>query len=144
MGHAQGHAQRGLPIALQLVAAKIEVPAGYAVQLAEHGLAPILAHRALALFGGGILALVAQHIDARDAEGTVRTHGLAQRAGLAQQRRLLHHVACERQVVFVAPGAAGVRERGSKPFGYVVVIVVADFGNLAAGQFPDQLGQVRY
>ena len=65
MGHADGHAQRGLPVTMQLMPAEVEGPAGHAVQLAEHAGAAVLMHGGLGLLGRGEFRHAAQVIDAR-------------------------------------------------------------------------------
>ena len=141
MRHAHGHAQRRLPVTLQLMAAEVEIPVGHAVQLAGHARIAELMHRGGRLLGGGELAMVAQHIDAGQLEAAVGTHGLAQSGGLRFERRLLHHVAGQHDAVFAAPAAHGVREGGGKALGDVIVIVIARDGDPALRQLPDQLGQ---
>ena len=98
-------------------------------------------HRRLRLLGGGVLALIAQHVDAGQAEGAVGAHRVAQHRGLRHQRGLLQHVAGEHDAVVAAPGAAGVRKRRREPLGKMVVVVVARHGHASAGQLPVQLGQ---
>ena len=142
MRHAHSHAQRRLPVALQLVAAEVEIPVGHAVQLAGHARIAELMHRGGRLLGSGELAVVAQHVDAGQLEAAVGAHGLAQGGGLRFERRLLHHVAGQHDAVFAAPAAHGVRKGGGEALGDVIVIVIARDGDFALGQLPDQLGQL--
>ena len=56
MGHADGYAQSGLPVAVQLVTAEVKGPAGYAVQLAQYAGAAVLV-------GGGLRLLASSNPD---------------------------------------------------------------------------------
>ena len=140
--HADGHAQRRLPVAVNLVAAEVEVPAGHAVQLAGHAAAAVLMHGALSLLGGGQLEPGAEHVDARQLEAAIGAHRLAQRRRLAAQRGFLHHVAREHQAVLAAPAAAGVGEGLGEALGDVVVVMIAHDGDLSVRQLPQQLRQM--
>ena len=77
MLHAQRHAERRLPVALQLMSAEIIIPAGNAVQLTGHTLPAVLMHCALSLFRRRILPPIAKHVDTGLSEGTVGAHRFA-------------------------------------------------------------------
>ena len=139
---ANGHAQRCLPVAVQLVTAEVEIPAGYAVKLTHHAGLAVLVHGGLALLGGGELKGSAKHIDTGNAKAAVGAHAIADRGGLRVQRRLFHHVAGQRNAVCLAPVTAGVGKCLGKAVTNVIVIVVTGRGDRATGEIPKQLGQV--
>ena len=124
MLYANRHPQGRLPIAVQLVPTEIEIPARNTVELAEHAGTPVLMRRGLRLLSRGQLKLGAQHVNARQLKAAVGAHSLAQRRRLALQRRLLHHVPCQHQVMLLAPLAALVRKGLCKTFCDMVMIVV--------------------
>ena len=123
--HADGHAERGLPVAMSLVSLEIEVPVGDAVQFGEDAAAAVLPRGALRLLGGGELISVAEHVDARKLERTVAAHRFAERAGLRFERVLFHHMARKADVVLFAPVADGVGESRGEPLRNMVVVAVA-------------------
>ena len=136
MGHTERCTQCGLPVALELIAAEIVIPAGDAVQLRHHAFPVILPDGGLALLGGGVFHVVAQNVDAGQLEGTVAAHGFAQSAGLAVQRGLQHHVTGQQQVVLAAPTAALVCKGFGEALADVVVIMVTGGRYLTVGQIP--------
>ena len=143
MRDSDGNAQRRLPVALELMAPEVEIPAGDTVELADDALPAKLMGGGLGLLGGSQLHTVAEHIDARQLEAAVGAHGLAQSSGLALQGRLLHHVACEHQAVLSAPAAALVREGLGEALAHMIVIMVADGGH-SLRQLPEQLRDMRH
>jgi hypothetical protein len=138
---ADGHAEGRLPVALGLVAHKVVVPVGHAVELAEHAGAPVLAGDALGLLGGAVLAAVAEHIDAGELEAGQRAHGLADRRRLRLERRLLHHVAGEGDAVGGAPVGQRAGEGLGEAPGHMVVEAVAGQRGPPLRQLPEQLRQ---
>ena len=98
-------------------------------------------HRGLRLFRRGELVPVLEHIDPGQPERTVGAHRLAERAGLALERRFVHHVPGQLQPVTLAPRPDLIGERRREALGDVVVVEVADPRN-AVRQIPDQLGQM--
>ena len=140
--NADGDAQSGLPVAVELVAAEVEVPARNAVQLAHHAGFAVLVDGGLALLGGGELETGAEHINTRDAEAAVGAHTVTDSGGLGVEGRLLHHVARQLDAVGLAPVAAVVGEGLGEPFGDVIVVVVAGQGDLTVRQIPQKLGQM--
>ena len=138
---ADGDAEGGLPVAVQLMATEIVVPAGHAVELAQHPLAPVLMHGGLRLFCRGELVAVLEHIDPGQPEGAVGAHRLPERAGLALEGRLVHHMPGQFQPVSFAPSPDLIGKRRRESLGDVVVVEIADPRN-AFRQIPDQLGQM--
>ena len=142
MLHPDGHAQRRLPVTVELVPPEIKIPAGNAVKLAGHTGAAILMHRALGLLGSGELPAAAEHVDARQLKAAIGAHGLAQRRRLAFQGGFLHHVARQHQAVLLTPAAAGIGEGLCEALGNMVVIMIPDQRNLSLRQLPEQLRQM--
>ena len=139
-----GDAQSGLPVAVELVASEVEVPARDAVQLAHHAGTAVLVDSRLALLGGGELKAGAEHINTGDAEASVGAHTVADGGGLGVEGGLLHHVARQLDAVSLAPIAAVVGEGLGESLGDVIVVVVAGQGDLTVGKIPQKLGQVVY
>ena len=140
--NAHRHAERRLPVAVELMTAEVKIPTRDAVKLTEHTGSAVLVNGGLALLGGGELKPRAKHIDAGNAEGTVRAHTVAERTGLGVERRLLHHMTRQGDAVLVAPLAASVGKGFCKARGNVIVIAVTRERRLAIGQIPKQLGQM--
>ena len=138
---AHGHAQRGLPVAAELVAAEIKVPVGHAVELGEHAFAPELAGGGLRLLGGGKLTAVIEHVNARQLEAAVGAHGFPERPGLRKEGGLFHHVAGQHQAVVMAPCADLVGKGLGKTLRDMVVEMIAEGGRPVVGQIPEELGQ---
>ena len=141
MGHTHAYAERRLPVALKLVTSEGEIPAGYAVKLAEHTLSAVLVNGRLALLCRCKFTAVAKHINTGQAEAPVRAHTVADCRILAFERGLLHHMTREHYSVFLTPAADIVCKGNSKTLGNVVVIAVACHGNLTVGKLPEKLGQ---
>ena len=139
-----GDAQSGLPVAVELVAAEVEVPARDTVQLAHHTGTAVLVDGRLALLGGGELEAGAEHIDTGDAEAAIGAHAVTDSGGLGVEGRLLHHVTRQLDAVSLAPVAAGIGKGDGEALGDVVVVVVAGQGDLPIRQIPQKLGEMLY
>ena len=81
---------------------------------------------------------VAEHVDARNAEGTVAAHGVAHRLSLAFQSRFAHDVTRQSDAVLVAPGTDLFTVGFHKAVGQQVLQFPADSGELALRQLPEQ------
>ena len=136
--HAHRYAQRGLPVALQLIAPEIVIPAGHAVELAEHALLAALTYDGLGLLCRGVFMEVAQHVYARDAEMRIAAHGVAHGVGLPFQRGLHITVAREFYAPLIAPGAYLPAEIPGKTLGDQVMKAPAELGKAPVGVFPHQ------
>ena len=77
--HADGHAQRRLPVPLKLEGLEVAVPLGHAVQFADHALPTHLMGHTGGLLGGEELPLIAQHINAGQIHAPVASHAFPQR-----------------------------------------------------------------
>ena len=95
----------------------------------------------LRLFCGCEFVVVAQHVDAGDAERTVGTHGFPDDGGLAAQRGFFHHVPGQGDAVFAAPTPDCVCKGGGKQLRDEIVKTIAWNRNPALRQIPDQLRQ---
>ena len=122
--HSKGDAECGLPIALPLMASKVEVPVGHSVEFARHALPPALADCTLALLGGEELVPVAEHVNPRNLKTSIGAHGFPDRTGLFHERRFLHHVAGQADSMGRAPLANRIGERRVEPLGHVIDIAV--------------------
>ena len=139
MMDTQGHSQRRLPVSRQLMSPEIKIPVGYAVQLAEHAGTAKLMGCGLSLFRRGVFPPVTEHIDARHLKTAVRTHGFSQSIGLGGQRRLLHHMSGEHDIVIPAPVSDGIREGGGKSLRHKIMIMIPGNGHLILRKLPDKL-----
>ena len=92
MRYAAGHAECCLPVPLELVAAEVEIPVGDAVKLACNAGTSVLMHRTLCLLGRVELAMVAEHIDARERKAAVAAHCVSDADGLRTERWLIEQM----------------------------------------------------
>ncbi len=136
------YAQRPLPVSSHLMPPEIKIPIGNSVNFAGHSRRIKLVYGALHLFGRGKLPPVAENIHAGNPEGTVRAHGLPKRHRLPFQIRLPHHMACQKDIVFLAPASNLVRVAFRKPPANMVVIAVAVNGYPIVRKFPENLRQI--
>ena len=141
MRHAHGYTEHSLPVALELMTGKLEIPAGNAVKLTEHTLSAVLMHCRLTLFCGCKLTAVAEHINTRNTKTAVRTHTITDCGILTLERRLFHHMTGEHNAVFVAPAADIVGKSLCKTLCNMVVVMVACDRNLTVGKLPEKLRQ---
>lgn len=121
MRYAYGYAKRGLPVSLEFMSPEVKIPIGNAVQLRKLRFAAVLVDGRLHLLERGKFQAVAQHIDARDSERTVRTHRISGRMRLCKQIVLLHDMSRKVNLILAAPRADIVGKRAGEPFRNMVV-----------------------
>ena len=144
MRYAQGHAQCGLPIALQFVVAEIAIPADNTVQFADHPIFVHLTHNRLYLLGGGVLIQAAEHIHAGHLHTAIATHSLAGACHGIFQRVFCHQMPAKVNAVFFTPCANRIKVSARKKLGNMVIKLPADAGISALWQIPYQFRQSRY
>lgn len=115
-GTRTGYAKRGLPVSLEFMSPEVKIPIGNAVQLRKLRFAAVLVDGRLHLLERGKFQAVAQHIDARDSERTVRTHRISGRMRLCKQIVLLHDMSRKVNLILAAPRADIVGKRAGEPF----------------------------
>ena len=141
MRNADRNAESCLPVALELVAAEIVIPAGNAVKLTEHALGSVLVYDGGRLFGRRVLVEIAEHIDTGKDEGAVAAHGVPHSLSLIAEGALAHDMASEIEVVLSAPvsdfPAVGLYEK----IRHQILKAPADGGKLPSGSSQKSSGR---
>jgi len=139
--YAERYTESRLPVPLQFVAPEVKIPVGHTVQLACYPFPTILMHRALRLFGCGILPLIAQHVDAWLLKAPIGPHCLAQGSRLGSQRSFRHHMPRKHNPMFFTPFTQRIRKSLREALRNVVMEKIPRLGHLSVRIFPEHFRQ---
>ena len=141
MGTADGNAQSCLPVALQLMPFKVEIPVGHSIKLTEHPFSSVLACHADRLLDGGILRIPAEDIHSRKLLVPVTAHGLTQAQCLGIQSGFRHVMPCHSDMMGFTPGGNRIGIGGYEALRQMVMILITMEGGLPVRKLPQKLRQ---